>query len=179
MPLYFQGVKGQSTIMSGVDLFPTTFTVAPAAILVGMAVGRWGVYRWAIWVGWVLSTLGFGLQYLLDVHTSTVAWVFITLVSGIGTGMLYPSLTFAVSAATPPKDQAYAVSLFTFFRVSTRTSFYQRRHQDTNLFFFLLGRRTSFRSRYRRNHLPEFDQARVAEIPLHRCKRQRVVERLR
>ena len=31
---------------------------------------------------------------------------------------LYPSLTFAIQAATPNKDQAYAVSLFTFFRAA-------------------------------------------------------------
>lgn len=118
MPLYFQAVKGSSAILSGVDLFPTTFTVAPAAILVGLAVGKFGVYRWAIWTGWFLSTLGYGLQYLLDVNTSTVSWIFITLVGGIGTGMLYPSLTFAIQAATPSKDQAYGVSLFTFFRAA-------------------------------------------------------------
>lgn len=119
MPLYFQAVKGSSAIMTGVDLFPATFTVAPAAILVGLAIGKLQAYRWAVWAGWTLATLGYGLQYMLDVHTSTVEWVFITLVAGIGTGMLYPSLTFAIQAATPNKDQAYAVSLFTFFRVST------------------------------------------------------------
>lgn len=118
MPLYFQAVKGSSAIMTGVDLFPATFTVAPAAILVGLAIGKLAAYRWAVWTGWILATLGYGLQYLLDVHTTTVEWVFITLVAGIGTGMLYPSLTFAIQAATPNKDQAYAVSLFTFFRVS-------------------------------------------------------------
>ena len=32
--------------------------------------------------------------------------------------MLYPSLTFAIQAATPNKDQAYGVSLFTFFRAA-------------------------------------------------------------
>jgi hypothetical protein len=45
MPLYFQAVKGSSAIMSGVDLFPTTFTVAPAAVVVGAAVGVLGTYR--------------------------------------------------------------------------------------------------------------------------------------
>ena len=68
-----------------------------------------------------MATLGFGLQYLLDVHLKTYAWVLITLVTGIGTGMLYPSLTFAIQAATPNKDQAYAVSLFTFFRAAGQT----------------------------------------------------------
>ena len=87
MPLYFQAVKDQSPIKSGVDLFPATFTVAPAAVVVGAAISKMGSYRWAEWTGWTLATLGDGIEYLLDVHTSTVAWVFITLVAGIGTGM--------------------------------------------------------------------------------------------
>ena len=118
MPLYFEAVKTQSPIMSGVDLFPATFTVAPCAIIVGAAITKFGSYRWAVWSGLTLATLGYGLQYMLDVHTNTVAWVFISLVAGIGTGMLYPSLTFAIQAATPNKDQAYGVSLFTFFRAA-------------------------------------------------------------
>jgi hypothetical protein len=32
--------------------------------------------------------------------------------------MLYPSMTFAVQAAVPNKDQAYGVSLYTFFRAA-------------------------------------------------------------
>ncbi|KAK5697099.1 hypothetical protein LTR17_024005 [Elasticomyces elasticus] len=52
MPLYFQAVKGQSSIMSAVDLFPGTFTVAPAAIVVGILISKFGVFRWAIWTGW-------------------------------------------------------------------------------------------------------------------------------
>lgn len=116
MPLYFEVVKGQSAILTGVDLFPTTFTVAPAAIIVGILIGKFGTYRWAIWVGWFLTTLGTGIRVLLDVETPTVSWIFINLVGGVGTGMLYPSLTFALQAATSNKDQAYGVALFTFFR---------------------------------------------------------------
>ena len=35
--------------------------------------------------------------------------------------MLYPSLTFAIMAATPNRDQAYCVALFTFFRAAGQT----------------------------------------------------------
>ncbi|KAK5735567.1 hypothetical protein LTR17_008100 [Elasticomyces elasticus] len=116
MPLYFQAVKGQSSIMSAVDLFPGTFTVAPAAIVVGILISKFGVYRWAIWSGWTLVLIGMATRVVLHVHASTATWVIVNLISGIGLGMLIPSLTFAVQAAVPNKDQAYGVSLFTFFR---------------------------------------------------------------
>lgn len=55
---------------------------------------------------------------LFDVDTSTACWVVVTLIMGCGTGMLATGLMFAIQAATHPVDQAYAVSLFTFFRAA-------------------------------------------------------------
>lgn len=118
MPLYFQAVKGRSPILSAIDLFPATFTVAPAAIVVGALITKTGRYRWAVWAGWLLVVIGFAARAALRVHTSVPAWVFINLTAGVGLGMLYPSLTFAMQAAVPNKDQAYGVSLFTFFRAA-------------------------------------------------------------
>ncbi|KAK5109795.1 hypothetical protein LTR62_006528 [Meristemomyces frigidus] len=118
MPLYFQSIKGASPIMSAIDLFPGTLTVAPTAIIVGLTTAKLGSYRWAIWSGWVLVTIGMATRVVLHVHTSVPAWVIVNLISGIGLGMLYPSLTLAIQAAIPNKDQAYGVSLFTFFRAA-------------------------------------------------------------
>ena len=117
-PLYFQAVKRHGPIHSGVDLFPTSFATAPAAVVVGAIVTKLGRYRWSVWAGWYLATLGFGLMILFDVDTSTSCWVVVTLIMGFGTGMLATGLMFAIQAATPAVDQAYAVSLFTFFRAA-------------------------------------------------------------
>ena len=116
MPLYFEAVKGETPIVAGISLFPATFTVAPAAVITGIAITKTGRYRWAIWSGWVLTTLGVGILYLLDVNTTTVRWVFLNLVSGLGMGILFPSMAFALQAATTSKDLAFAVALFSFFR---------------------------------------------------------------
>lgn len=116
LPLYYEAIKGLSPIMTGVALFPETFTVAPASIAVGILVSVTGRFRWAIWLGWALTIAGMGLMTMLDVHTSTVSWVFICLVGGLGTGVLFPSMAFAIQAAASGEDTAYAVSLFSFFR---------------------------------------------------------------
>lgn len=84
----------------------------------GAIVTRLSRYRWSVWTGWYLATLGFGLMILFDVDTSTACWVVVTLTMGFGTGMLATGLMFAIQAATPAVDQAYAVSLFTFFRAA-------------------------------------------------------------
>ena len=116
MPLYYEAVKGESPILSGVSLFPQTFTVAPASVVVGILVSLTGRYRWAIWSGWVLTVAGTGLLYLLDVHTSTVAWIFLNLVPGLGTGMLFAGMGFAIQASSTNRDLAFAVAMFCFFR---------------------------------------------------------------
>lgn len=86
LPLYYEAVKGLSPILSGVALFPETFTVAPGAFIVGTLISRTGHYRWAVWSGWSITTLGLGLLYMLDVDTSTVKWIFLNLVVGLGLG---------------------------------------------------------------------------------------------
>lgn len=121
MPLYFQAVKGMAPILTGVALFPWTFTVAPASVATGIAIAVTGQYRWANRAGWFLTTLGMGLLLLLEVDTTTVAWIFLQLVGGIGTGILFPAMALAVQASATAKDQAYAANMFSFFRAFGQT----------------------------------------------------------
>ncbi|CAF9931189.1 MAG: hypothetical protein HETSPECPRED_007822 [Heterodermia speciosa] len=116
LPLYYEAVKGETPILSGVSLFPQTFTVAPAAVIVGILVSKTGRYRWAVWTGWLLTTLGTALLYLLDVPTPTPSRILLNLVSGLGTGMLFAGMAFAIQASASNKDLAFAVAMFSFFR---------------------------------------------------------------
>jgi MFS family permease len=121
MPLYYQAVKGMAPILTGVSMFPWTFTVAPASVATGITIAVTGRYRWANRAGWFLTTLGMGLLLLLKVDTTTVAWIFLQLVGGFGTGILFPAMALAVQASATPKDQAYAANMFSFFRAFGQT----------------------------------------------------------
>ncbi|KAJ6115785.1 hypothetical protein N7523_006202 [Penicillium sp. IBT 18751x] len=116
LPLHYQAVQGYSPIITGVALFPATLTVAPIAAVTGLMITATGRYRWAIWGGLALSTIGFGLLCLLRVNTSIPAWIFLDLVSGIGLGMVVPAVAFAVQASAPPQLVPLAITLSTFFR---------------------------------------------------------------
>ena len=118
LPLYYEGIKGLSATTSGVALFPETFTVAPAAVVVGAAITKTGRYRWAVWSGWAITVLGLGILYLLDVNTSTVQWIFLNLCAGLGTGFLYPALAFTLQSATSDEDMAFGVAMFSVLRVA-------------------------------------------------------------
>lgn len=121
LPLYYEAVKGYTPIVTGIALFPGTFTVAPAAAITGFLVTKFGRYRWAIWSGWVLAVVGNGLMYLLDVDTSIAAWIFINLVSGLGLGLLFPSMNFSIQASSSNKDLAFAVAMYSFLRAFGQT----------------------------------------------------------
>lgn len=116
MPLYFEAVKEYSPVVTGVAMFPLTFTVAPAGIFAGVFITKFGKYRWAIWSGWSIATLGLGIMCLLDVHTSIVKWIFLNLVSGIGLGFIFPSIASAIQASVSRENVPMALAMFSFFR---------------------------------------------------------------
>ena len=116
LPLYYEGVKDYSPTLVGVAVFPETFTVAPASIVVGILMSQFGRFRWAIWSGWGLSTLGMGLLNLLKPSTSVPGWIFLNLVPGLGLGMLYGSLTYGTVSPQHQPDVAFAAAMYSFMR---------------------------------------------------------------
>lgn len=118
MPLYFEAVQGYSPVLSGVALFPATFTVAPMSVISGIIITKTNNFRIVTWIGWFLSTLGLGICILLDVHTTTQQWFFETFILGIGLGLLYTSLAIINQAgANNDRLMAAAISLFIFARM--------------------------------------------------------------
>ncbi|KAL1960984.1 hypothetical protein VTO42DRAFT_4872 [Malbranchea cinnamomea] len=116
LPLYFETVKEYSPILSGVALFPMSFTVAPSAGIAGFLITKTGSYRPSIWAGFFLATIGMGLMCIMDVGTSVPGWIFLMLPAGFGLGMLFPSIGFAIQASALPGNMAVAVAMFSFFR---------------------------------------------------------------
>ena len=122
LPFYFQGVKGYSPIISGVALFPVTFTVIPGAMMTGVVISRTGKYRPVIWVGWLTATVGLGCTCVVHVGTHNIVWIVCCIVIGVGIGMLFSALNLAVLAAAGPHgEQATAATMFTFFRALGQT----------------------------------------------------------
>ncbi|KAL3476720.1 major facilitator superfamily domain-containing protein [Aspergillus californicus] len=116
LPLYYEAVKGYNMIVSGVALFPQTLTVGPVGIAVSIAIAKMGRYRWAVWLGWTLSTMGLGILRLLGVDTAVRQWIFINLPGGVGFGLLTPSIMLAIQASAPAEFLAISVTMVTTLR---------------------------------------------------------------
>ena len=86
-------------------------------IVVGVISSKTGQYRWAIWIGWGVTTLGFGLLHLLHPDTSVSAFIFLNVPVAIGTGMAFTSTSLGVQAASRPQDAAHSITFYSFIRV--------------------------------------------------------------
>jgi hypothetical protein len=116
LPLYYEAVRDMSPINAGLAVLPETLTLVPASVITGLVITRIGSYRWAIWIGWIITTIGMGLLILLDVDTSTGGWIGLNMIVGFGTGMLFGAMAFAVQASVNIDSIAVAVCMFSFFR---------------------------------------------------------------
>jgi hypothetical protein len=63
-----------------------------------------------------MTTIGMGLLTILQRSTSIPVWIVLSLVAGIGLGILYSSQSFAVQAAASTVDLPFAAAMYSFFR---------------------------------------------------------------
>ena len=114
---YFSCVQLHGPTQSGADVIAALAFSLPTSVFVGIAITKLGSFRWAIWTGNAIETLGYGLLLLLDEHTGKVKWAGILAVVGIGTGMSLSSCAVGVqSSTTTDRQSANSAVVYTFLR---------------------------------------------------------------
>ncbi|KIW60705.1 hypothetical protein PV05_00904 [Exophiala xenobiotica] len=116
IPFFLETVKLKSPIQTGVGLLAVMLALIPTAVVVGRLITRTGSYRWAIWIGWVLTTLATGLTTLWSAHSWTTTWVLSLVTLGIGHGLLLNALNCASQAVCKPGDEGAAAAMYAFLR---------------------------------------------------------------
>jgi hypothetical protein len=106
--------------MAGVGSLPFTCAVGFFAVATALAIGRSARYRPVIWAGWPLTAGGIALLVLLTRSSSTTTWVGLSLVSGVGLGILAPALSSAAQMLATPEDVPVAVGLHSVFHCTGR-----------------------------------------------------------
>ena len=117
LPLYFEAAKSYGPVLTGVALFPATFTVAPFSVVAGIIITKTGDYRIVTCIGWIAATLGCGVMTLMSAGSTVAQWIFLTLCAGIGLGLLYNSLAVVTQAASTDSDMAFAIGMAVFSRL--------------------------------------------------------------
>jgi len=98
LPTYFQLVKFDSTLLSGLQLLPYLLPMSMAAIVVGILISRTGWVRPWLLGGGFLNLVGTGLCILFNTRTKKgLEFVFLVL-TGIGMGFVYQSNTLSAQS---------------------------------------------------------------------------------
>lgn len=116
IPLYYQAVKQQSPLCSGILFTPFVVISAVVGIVTGVIMHKTGRHRELNWVGASLLTLGMGLFILLDGESSTGKVIGLTVLFGCGSGLLFEPPLIAIQNRSAQQDVATATSTFTFVR---------------------------------------------------------------
>lgn len=116
IPFYFMSVLEYSPIHTGLALLPVMLTLVPGSIITGVLITRWNGYRWPIWSGWVVTTIGCGLTIMWDENTSIGVWVVTLILLGFGHGSILNAQNFASQAICTDGEEAAAAAMYGFLR---------------------------------------------------------------
>jgi EmrB/QacA subfamily drug resistance transporter len=118
VPLFVQGVLGDSATSSGLVLTPLMLALVAASVGSGQIITRTGRYRWALVSGPVVMAAGFLLLARLDASSTRGAVTLGTVVLGLGLGLSMQNLVLVVQNAVPSRDLGAATSAGQFFRTT-------------------------------------------------------------
>ncbi|KAJ5678899.1 hypothetical protein N7462_007143 [Penicillium macrosclerotiorum] len=116
LPVYFQAIKDESPMMSGVYLLPSILAQLAFAVASGALIGKMGYYMpWTIACG-ILSSIGSGLLSTLTVRTSTGKWVGYQILLGAGRGAGFQTPIIAIQNSLPTTQVSVGMSILMFFQ---------------------------------------------------------------
>jgi EmrB/QacA subfamily drug resistance transporter len=121
VPLFVQGVLGESATNAGLVLTPLMLALVAASVASGQLISRTGHYRWAIVAGPVVMACGFVLLSALDTGSSHRAATVAMIVLGLGLGLLIQNLMLVIQNAVPSRELGAATSAGQFFRTTGGT----------------------------------------------------------
>jgi EmrB/QacA subfamily drug resistance transporter len=116
LPLYFQGVLGASSMMSGLLLIPYVVVMSFTATAAGFVIKKTGKYLPSIVFGTFITTIGFGLFLALEPRYNYVKIILFQIVAGIGIGPNFQSPLIALQTSVEPRDIASATCAYSFIR---------------------------------------------------------------
>lgn len=123
LPLYFQGVRGATPILSGVYLLPTALSLSAGSIGTGIFVRKVGLFLPPIWFGMFMMTLGYGLFVDFDANSNWAKLALYQIIAGVGIGPLFQAPIIALQAHIKPRDIGTATATLGFIRqLATTTS---------------------------------------------------------
>jgi MFS family permease len=116
VPLFVQGVIGNSATSSGVVLTPLMLGAVVTSLVTGQLVSRTGRYRWNVVLGPPVLALGMALLWRMNVHTTSGQAARNMVIAGIGLGSMMQVFVLSVQNAVHRARIGAATALTQFSR---------------------------------------------------------------
>jgi EmrB/QacA subfamily drug resistance transporter len=116
VPLFVQGVIGNSATSSGVVLTPLMLGAVATSFLSGQLVSRTGRYRWNVLVGPPVLAAGMALLWRMNVHTTDRQAALAMVVAGVGIGSMTHVFVLSVQNTVDRSTIGSATALTQFSR---------------------------------------------------------------
>jgi len=98
LPSYYQIVRHDKQIISGLEVLPYIMPLLLTSTLSGLIISRTGAVRGVLWLGGVFNLLGTGLLIMLNGnHPRAVEYVLLV-ITGLGAGFLIQSTTLSAQS---------------------------------------------------------------------------------
>lgn len=116
LPLYYQGVLGASSLLSGVYLLPYVLALSFISAASGVYIKKTGLYKLVIVSAMVVTVIGFGLLIDLEPQANWAKIIVFQIIAGIGIGPNFQAPLIALQTNVEPRDIGSATATFSFIR---------------------------------------------------------------
>ncbi|KAL2315627.1 MFS transporter [Schizosaccharomyces pombe] len=116
VPQYFQRIRGDNPIMSGVHTIPCAAVLCFFCTTVGMVLRKLGRYLPLIYVGYISCVAGMGAMICVNATTSMSKVMGLTTIFMFGSGFLFLPPLIAMQATFPPAMTSMATATLMFIR---------------------------------------------------------------
>jgi MFS transporter, DHA2 family, glioxin efflux transporter len=111
LPIYFQSVYNASPISSGVKMLALILPLTFAAIAQGIALSKIGIAP-LFWIGGgTLATIGCGLFYTMDAHTSVGKWIGYQIIVGFASGITFQTAAAVAQVHATAEDMSQVTAV--------------------------------------------------------------------
>ncbi|KAF1951583.1 MFS general substrate transporter [Byssothecium circinans] len=117
LPEWFQVIKGESPIESGVHLLPTMAGQCISALVSGILITKLGYYNPWILLGTAMMSVGCGLYTTMEVQSGMAEWIGYQALYGLGSGMFITGPLLAIQGVLTPEETPVGISTVTFFQM--------------------------------------------------------------
>ena len=116
LPMWFQGVRGESAVHSGVNMIPYVAANAIFSLLAGIFVSKNGYFTAPAIIGSAIGTVGSGLLITIAPNTSSSKWIGYEIVVSAGIGMAIQQGFTAVQIVLPLDEVAIGTAAVVAFQ---------------------------------------------------------------